>query len=64
MTAISTIFVSSAGSNAFLPVISEMRKPKDYNKAVYVCSMLSPPLSNCLCYSSSIRQCIAEQTFQ
>lgn len=40
VTAVSTIFVSSSGSNAFLPVISEMRRPKDYNKAVYVCSML------------------------
>ncbi|ORY13895.1 transmembrane amino acid transporter protein-domain-containing protein [Clohesyomyces aquaticus] len=37
MTASCTIFVSSAGTSAFLPVISEMRNPKDYNKAVYVC---------------------------
>ncbi|KAJ4388135.1 hypothetical protein N0V93_008740 [Gnomoniopsis smithogilvyi] len=37
ITAVSTIFVSSSGSSAFLPVISEMRRPKDYNKAVYLC---------------------------
>ena len=37
MSASCTIFVSSAGTSAFLPVISEMRHPKDYNKAVYVC---------------------------
>ncbi|KAF2006428.1 hypothetical protein P154DRAFT_551118 [Amniculicola lignicola CBS 123094] len=37
MTATCTIFVSSAGTSAFLPVISEMRNPRDYNKAVYVC---------------------------
>lgn len=50
VTAVSTIFVSSAGSNAFLPVISEMRRPKDYNKAVYVCSMLHHlPLAVSIC---------------
>lgn len=32
-----TIFVSSAGTSAFLPVISEMRNPKDYRKALFVC---------------------------
>jgi hypothetical protein len=37
ITASATIFVSSAGTSAFLPVISEMRKPKDFNKALYVC---------------------------
>lgn len=37
MSASATIFVSSAGTSAFLPVISEMRNPKDYNKAVYAC---------------------------
>ncbi|KAL5116334.1 hypothetical protein ACEQ8H_005792 [Pleosporales sp. CAS-2024a] len=37
MTATATIFVSSAGTSAFLPVISEMRNPRDYNKAVYLC---------------------------
>lgn len=37
MVSTCTIFISSAGSSAFLPVISEMREPKDYRKAVYVC---------------------------
>ncbi|KAH8671161.1 transmembrane amino acid transporter protein-domain-containing protein [Xylariales sp. PMI_506] len=37
MTATATIFVSSAGTSAFLPVISEMRNPRDYKKALYVC---------------------------
>ncbi|KAI1341320.1 transmembrane amino acid transporter protein-domain-containing protein [Xylariaceae sp. FL0016] len=37
MTATATIFISSAGSSAFIPVISEMRRPRDYRKAVYVC---------------------------
>ncbi|GIZ40608.1 hypothetical protein CKM354_000394000 [Cercospora kikuchii] len=32
-----TIFVSSAATSAFLPVISEMKNPRDYRKAVYVC---------------------------
>ncbi|EME48687.1 hypothetical protein DOTSEDRAFT_57995 [Dothistroma septosporum NZE10] len=32
-----TIFVSSAATSAFLPVISEMRNPKDYRKALFVC---------------------------
>ncbi|KIV85983.1 hypothetical protein PV11_01628 [Exophiala sideris] len=36
MTAVAAIFVSSAATAAFLPVISEMKKPRDYNKAVYV----------------------------
>lgn len=36
MAATCTIFISSAGTSAFLPVISEMRQPKDYRKAVYV----------------------------
>ncbi|KAJ5317889.1 hypothetical protein N7508_002397 [Penicillium antarcticum] len=36
ITASATIFVSSAATSAFLPVISEMRKPKDYPKAVYL----------------------------
>lgn len=36
MTATSTILVSSAGTSAFLPVISEMKRPKDYSKAVYL----------------------------
>ncbi|KAK7958527.1 transmembrane amino acid transporter protein-domain-containing protein [Apiospora saccharicola] len=29
--------ISSAGSSAFLPVISEMRKPRDFKKAVFTC---------------------------
>lgn len=37
ITAAATIFCSGAGTSAFLPVISEMRRPRDYNKAVYVC---------------------------
>ncbi|GAB7352105.1 hypothetical protein MBLNU459_g2604t2 [Dothideomycetes sp. NU459] len=37
MVASCTIFVSSAGTSAFLPVISEMRNPKDYRKALFVC---------------------------
>ncbi|RFU24876.1 hypothetical protein B7463_g11458, partial [Scytalidium lignicola] len=35
-----TIFASSAGTPVFLPVISEMKNPKDYNKAVYCCMVL------------------------
>ncbi|KAH6981217.1 transmembrane amino acid transporter protein-domain-containing protein [Ilyonectria sp. MPI-CAGE-AT-0026] len=37
ITSVASIFCSSAGTSAFLPVISEMRKPRDYNKAVYLC---------------------------
>ncbi|KAI0885529.1 amino acid transporter [Annulohypoxylon maeteangense] len=37
MTATTTIFVSSAGTSAFLPVISEMRNPRDFKKALYIC---------------------------
>lgn len=37
INAVTTIFVSSAGSTAFLPVISEMRDPKQYKKSLYVC---------------------------
>lgn len=40
VTGSATIFVSSAGTSAFLPVISEMKNPKDYNKAVYCCMAL------------------------
>jgi amino acid permease len=40
MVASSTIFVSSAGTSAFLPVISEMRNPKDYKKPLYYCMTL------------------------
>jgi hypothetical protein len=31
------IFVSSAGTSAFLPVISEMKNPREYRKALYLC---------------------------
>lgn len=37
MTATATIFVSSAGTSAFLPVISEMRRPREYRKALFIC---------------------------
>ncbi|KAK8080332.1 Amino acid transporter- transmembrane [Apiospora hydei] len=37
MMATATIFISSAGSSSFLPVISEMRQPRDFKKAVYAC---------------------------
>ncbi|KAL2829306.1 transmembrane amino acid transporter protein-domain-containing protein [Aspergillus pseudoustus] len=37
MSATLTIFASTGGSSAFLPVISEMKRPKDYPKAVYLC---------------------------
>lgn len=37
ITSVATIFCSGAGTSAFLPVISEMKNPKDYNKAVYLC---------------------------
>ncbi|KAL5359435.1 transmembrane amino acid transporter protein-domain-containing protein [Aspergillus floccosus] len=36
ITAAATIFVSSSATSAFLPVISEMRHPRDYPKAVLV----------------------------
>ncbi|KAF7164370.1 hypothetical protein CNMCM5623_008958 [Aspergillus felis] len=36
ITASATIFCSSAATSAFLPVISEMRTPRDYPKAVYL----------------------------
>ncbi|KAK6374004.1 hypothetical protein LTS17_007974 [Exophiala oligosperma] len=35
VTSCSSIFVASAGASAFVPVISEMRNPKDYKKAIY-----------------------------
>lgn len=37
MVATTTIFVSSAGTSAFIPVIAEMRRPQDFNKALYAC---------------------------
>lgn len=36
MVASATIFASSASGNAFVPVISEMRRPEDFKKSVYV----------------------------
>lgn len=40
MVASCTIFVSSAGTSAFLPVIAEMRDPKAYKKPLYLCMAL------------------------
>lgn len=37
MVATCSIHVSYAGTSAFLPVISEMREPRDYKKALYIC---------------------------
>ncbi|KAK7540488.1 transmembrane amino acid transporter protein-domain-containing protein [Phyllosticta citribraziliensis] len=37
ITASVNIFVSSAGTSAFLPVISEMHNPRDYKKALFTC---------------------------
>lgn len=37
MVATCSIFVSYAGTSAFLPVISEMREPRDFRKALYAC---------------------------
>jgi hypothetical protein len=37
ITATSNIFGSSAGTSAFLPVISEMKNPKEYRKALFAC---------------------------
>lgn len=37
ITAASTIFCSSAGTSAFLPVMSEMRNPRHYSRAVMWC---------------------------
>ncbi|KAG7094912.1 hypothetical protein E1B28_005718 [Marasmius oreades] len=38
MVATCAIFISTAGTSAFIPVIAEMRRPKDYNKALF-CAM-------------------------
>ncbi|TQB71878.1 hypothetical protein MPDQ_007252 [Monascus purpureus] len=40
MVASCTIFVSSAGTSAFLPVMSEMRNPNDYKKSLFLCMSL------------------------
>lgn len=37
MNAINTFVFAYAGTPAFFAVISEMRNPKDYNKAMYIC---------------------------
>ncbi|KAL2825503.1 transmembrane amino acid transporter protein-domain-containing protein [Aspergillus cavernicola] len=37
MVASSTIFYSSCATSAFLPVVSEMKNPKDYRKALFTC---------------------------
>ncbi|KAL2211410.1 neutral amino acid permease [Sarocladium strictum] len=37
MTASATIFISSSGTSSFMPVIAEMKNPKDYNKALFTC---------------------------
>ncbi|VUC37297.1 unnamed protein product [Clonostachys rosea] len=37
ITAVATIFCSGARTSAFFPVISEMKRPKDFNKSVYLC---------------------------
>lgn len=39
MSANAILFVSSAGQAAFLPVISEMRDPRDFRKALYACML-------------------------
>ncbi|KAJ8081861.1 hypothetical protein PM082_007707 [Marasmius tenuissimus] len=36
MVATCTIFISTAGTSAFIPVIAEMKQPKDYKKALFV----------------------------
>jgi len=40
MSASATIFISSSGSSAFLPVIAEMKNPRDYKKALLMCMSL------------------------
>lgn len=37
MTASATIFVSSSGTSSFMPVIAEMKNPRDYKKALFTC---------------------------
>ncbi|EFX03515.1 amino acid transporter [Grosmannia clavigera kw1407] len=49
ITSVATIFCSGAGTSAFLPVMSEMRRPRDYNKAVYLC--MSIVTASYLCFS-------------
>lgn len=40
MTATVNIFISGSGSSMYLPIISEMRSPKDYHKAALVAGFL------------------------
>lgn len=40
MVAASTIFYSSSGTSAFLPIMSEMRNPRDYKKSLYLCMII------------------------
>lgn len=40
MTATLNIFISGSGSSMYLPIISEMRSPRDYHKAAYVAGFL------------------------
>lgn len=40
MTATLNIFISGSGSSMYLPIISEMRSPKDYHKAALVAGFL------------------------
>lgn len=40
ITASANIFISGSGSSMYLPVISEMRKPRDYRKACIVAGIL------------------------
>lgn len=37
ITSVATIFSAGAGTSAFIPVMSEMRNPRHYNRAVYLC---------------------------
>ncbi|PKY05992.1 transmembrane amino acid transporter [Aspergillus campestris IBT 28561] len=39
ISAAATLFSASAGTSAFLPVISEMRQPRDYKKSLYLCML-------------------------
>lgn len=40
MTATLNIFISGSGSSMYLPILAEMRRPKDYPKAVLVAGVL------------------------
>ena len=37
MSANAILFISSAGGTAFLPVIAEMRDPREFRKALFTC---------------------------